>query len=146
MADTVITQSATAPARRVGKSIKLEHIIDHAVLIFGVLLMIVPMLVVLQMTTVPDAEISKTGPGLTIGNQFMPNLEAALFEASGFSGEQTGLRMFKNSLILGLGFAIGKIIISMMAARTSWRCSPCCPRSSRDFLPKLVRQGPDGIR
>ena len=39
-----------------------------------------------------------------------------MFEASGFSGANTGLSMFKNSLILGLGFAIGKIVIGMMAA------------------------------
>ncbi len=108
--------TTAAPAQMTAKKIKWDAVTDHAVLILGVLLMMVPMLMVLQMTTVPDAEIMKDGPSLRIGDQFLPNLQAALFEASGFSGEQTGLRMFKNSLILGFGFAIGKIVISMIAA------------------------------
>lgn len=116
MADMTVTQGAPVAARKAKKPIKLEHIIDHGVLVFGALIMIVPMLMILQMTTMPDAELMKAGPSLTLGDQFWPNLKAALFKASGFSGTQTGLNMFKNSLILGLGFAIGKIIISMMAA------------------------------
>ncbi|WP_244574600.1 ABC transporter permease subunit [Cohaesibacter sp. ES.047] len=78
--------------------------------------MMVPLLMVLQMTTVSDVEILKHGPSLSIGDEFGSNLNKALFGASGFAGENTGLAMFKNSLILGVGFALGKIIISMMAA------------------------------
>jgi sn-glycerol 3-phosphate transport system permease protein len=39
-----------------------------------------------------------------------------MFEASGFSGENTGLSMLINSFILGIGFAVGKIVLGMMAA------------------------------
>ncbi|WP_245417860.1 ABC transporter permease subunit [Cohaesibacter celericrescens] len=79
-------------------------------------MMVLPLVMVLQMTTVTDVEILKHGPSLTIGDEFYSNLTKALFGASGFSGENTGLSMFKNSLILGVGFAMGKIVISMMAA------------------------------
>ncbi|WP_319528933.1 ABC transporter permease subunit [uncultured Cohaesibacter sp.] len=79
-------------------------------------MMMLPLLMVLQMTTMTDAEILKFGPSLTIGDQFWSNFNKSIFGASGFSGQNTGLSMFKNSLILGVGFAVGKIIISMMAA------------------------------
>lgn len=95
---------------------KLATVIDHAVLIAGSLFMILPLLMLLQMTTIPDTELIRTGPSLTIGDQFDDNFNKAMFEASGFSGENTGLSMLKNSFILGIGFALGKIVIGMMAA------------------------------
>lgn len=95
---------------------KLSTVIDHAVLIAGSLFMILPLLMLLQMTTIPDTELIRTGPSLTIGDQFDDNFNKAMFEASGFSGENTGLSMLKNSFILGIGFALGKIVIGMMAA------------------------------
>ena len=95
---------------------KLSTVIDHAVLIAGSLFMVLPLLMILQMTTIPDTEIIRTGPTLTVGDQFDDNLQKAMFQASGFSGENTGLSMLKNSFILGIGFAVGKIVIGMMAA------------------------------
>ena len=95
---------------------KLSTVIDHAVLIAGSLFMVLPLLMILQMTTIPDTEIIKTGPTLTIGDQFDDNFQKAMFQASGFSGENTGMSMLKNSFILGIGFAVGKIVIGMMAA------------------------------
>lgn len=96
--------------------LKLSTVLDHAVLIAGSLFMILPLLMLLQMTTVPDTEIIRTGPSLTIGDQLDDNFRKAMFEASGFSGENTGLSMLKNSMILGIGFAFGKIVLGMMAA------------------------------
>ncbi|WP_394181089.1 ABC transporter permease subunit [Yoonia maritima] len=95
---------------------KLSAVADHAVLIAGSLFMMLPLLMLLQMTTIPDTEIIRNGPSLKIGDQFDDNFEKAMFQASGFSGENTGLSMLKNSFILGIGFAVGKIVIGMMAA------------------------------
>ena len=78
--------------------------------------MMLPLLMLLQMTTLPDTEIIRTGPSLSIGDQLDDNFRKAMFEASGFSGENTGISMLKNSFILGIGFAVGKILIGMMAA------------------------------
>lgn len=89
---------------------------DHAILIAGSLFMLVPLLIVLQTTTTSDVETMKHGPALMVGDQFWPNVKSAMFKASGFSGENTGVSMLKNSLILGIGFAAGKIFIGMMAA------------------------------
>jgi sn-glycerol 3-phosphate transport system permease protein len=95
---------------------KLTSVIDHAILILGSLFMILPLLMLLQMTTIPDTEIIRTGPTLTVGDQFDDNFNKAMFEASGFSGENTGMSMLKNSMILGMGFALGKILLGMIAA------------------------------
>jgi len=95
---------------------KLSTVIDHTILIAGSLFLMLPLLMILQMTTIPDNEIIQTGPSLKIGDQFHHNLEKAMLQASGFSGENTGMSMLKNSFILGIGFAVGKIVIGMTAA------------------------------
>ncbi|WP_412509266.1 ABC transporter permease subunit [Roseovarius sp. SYSU LYC5161] len=95
---------------------KLSTVTDHAVLIAGSLFLMLPLLMILQMTTIPDTEIIQTGPSLKIGDQFDDNLQKAMLQASGFSGDNTGLSMLKNSFILGIGFAVGKIVIGMTAA------------------------------
>ncbi len=78
--------------------------------------MIAPVLMLLQMTTMPDLINMKTGPSLMIGDQLDDNFYKAMFKADGFSGANTGMRMLWNSMLLGLGFAVGKIILGMMAA------------------------------
>lgn len=95
---------------------KVGPILDHLVLILGALFLLVPLLMVLQTTTTTDLETIKNGPELVIGDQIDENFMSAMFKASGFSGENTGMRMLMNSLILGIGFALGKIVIGMMAA------------------------------
>lgn len=102
----------TPAARRIRWSV----LADHAVLIAGSLFMLIPLLVMLQTTTTTDLETIKYGPQLVIGDQLDDNFRAAMFKASGFSGQNTGLSMLINSTILGLGFALGKIVIGMMAA------------------------------
>ena len=110
---TNTAQVATAaPARR----IKWGRVLDHVVLIAGSLFMLIPLLVMLQTTTTTDVETIKYGPQLIIGDQFDDNLKNAMTKASGFSGQNTGMSMLFNSMILGLGFALGKIVIGMMAA------------------------------
>lgn len=98
------------------KRIKLETILDHTVLIIGSLIMILPIVMLLQMASTPDIETIKNGPGLIFGDQIPVNFEKAMFQADGFSGANTGVRMLYNSMILGFGFAFGKIIVGMMAA------------------------------
>ncbi|MGJ8544169.1 MAG: ABC transporter permease subunit [Sulfitobacter sp.] len=114
MADT----TASIPARRARqrRKIKWSTIGDHLVLIIGSLFMLLPVIALLQMTTIPDVEMIKTGPSFTLGDQLVPHFKQALFGASGFSGQNSGLSMLINSTILGLGFALGKIVIGMMAA------------------------------
>ncbi|MBO9398662.1 ABC transporter permease subunit [Shimia sp. R9_2] len=114
MTDVTQIQTTTMPMRKF--RIRWSDVGDHLVLILGSLFMLVPLLIVLQTTTTTDVATIKNGPELVIGDQFGVNFDKAMFEASGFSGENTGMSMLKNSLILGLGFALGKIAIGMMAA------------------------------
>ncbi|NIY79702.1 ABC transporter permease subunit [Celeribacter sp. HF31] len=113
MADISLSAATPVVPRR---RFRWSTVVDHAVLITGALIMFFPLLVMLQTASTPDVETMKYGPGLYFGDQLDDNFRKAMFEASGFSGANTGLSMFKNSLILGLGFAIGKIVIGMMAA------------------------------
>jgi sn-glycerol 3-phosphate transport system permease protein len=96
--------------------LRLSTVLDHAILIAGSLFMILPVLMLLQMTSMPDLINMKIGPSLQIGSQLDDNFMKAMFKADGFSGANTGLNMLGNSMILGMGFAIGKIVLGMMAA------------------------------
>ncbi|SFR36414.1 carbohydrate ABC transporter membrane protein 2, CUT1 family [Yoonia tamlensis] len=109
-----MTETTHIPVAK--RPVKWGRVMDHSILILGSLFMLVPLLMVLQTTTTTDLETIKNGPEFVIGDRFDDNFMAAMFKASGFSGENTGLRMLINSLILGIGFAIGKIVIGMMAA------------------------------
>lgn len=98
------------------RRIKPSVVLDHTVLVLAAAFMILPVLMLLQMTTVADVINIKNGPSLMIGDQLDDNFVKAMFKADGFAGDNTGVRMLINSTILGLGFAIGKIVLGMMAA------------------------------
>ncbi|MEM8731255.1 MAG: ABC transporter permease subunit [Pseudomonadota bacterium] len=108
-----VETKAAAPKRR---AIKWNVVVDHAVLIAGSALMLIPVMMVLMTTSFPDVEILKNGLMVGFGPEMGRNFDNAMFEKSGFTEAITGTRMLMNSLILGVGFAVGKIIISLMAA------------------------------
>jgi len=116
MADMTHSDAIPQAAPRPLKRIKLRHIVDHAVLITGALFMVFPVVLVLMTTSFEDVDIVKHGLQFGYEGKMLENFEAAMFEASGFSKSITGTKMLINSMILGFGFAIGKIVISMMAA------------------------------
>lgn len=90
--------------------------LDHAILIAGSLMMILPVFAVFLSTSIGDLEIYRDGLHLSLGPHMAENFDKALFLKGGFTGEITGSSMLINSFILGIGFAIGKIIIGMTAA------------------------------
>ena len=96
--------------------LRLSTVLDHVILIIGSLFMMLPVLMLLQMTSMPDLVNMKNGPGLSFGSQLDDNFLKAMLKADGFAGANTGLNMLWNSLILGFSFAIGKIVLGMMAA------------------------------
>ncbi|MCK5500371.1 MAG: ABC transporter permease subunit, partial [Tritonibacter mobilis] len=115
---TDITEThVTSPApSRSTKRIRWSQVFDHAILCTGAFFMLFPVLLVLMTTSFEDADIVRNGLQFGFEGQMLKNFDAAMFEAAGFSKAITGTRMLMNSLILGFGFAIGKIVISMMAA------------------------------
>ncbi len=89
---------------------------DHLVLLFGVVLMMGPVVVAFMTSTHDSVYVYKKGLQFTFGGEFANVYGDVLTKSRSFSGEVTALTMLKNSLILGLSFAIGKIVLSMLAA------------------------------
>ncbi|QFT34606.1 sn-glycerol-3-phosphate ABC transporter permease UgpE [Roseibium porphyridii] len=92
------------------------QISDHLILLAGVFFMVTPVALTFLTSTHDAITVYKEGVQFLPGGKFLENYEKVLFEAGGFTKEVDGFVMLKNSMILGFGFAIGKIIISMLAA------------------------------
>lgn len=92
------------------------RLFDHLVLMLGVFIMVAPVVVAFMTSTHEAADIHRNGLSLTWGGHFVETYDKVLTRKGGFTGEITGARMIWNSLILGVGFAAGKIILSMLAA------------------------------
>ncbi|WP_439614859.1 sn-glycerol-3-phosphate ABC transporter permease UgpE [Shinella sp.] len=92
------------------------RLFDHVILLIGVFIMVAPVVVAFMTSTHEAADIHRNGLSLTWGGYFTETYNTVLTRKGGFTGEITGARMIWNSLILGIGFAAGKIILSMLAA------------------------------
>ncbi|MEI4472707.1 sn-glycerol-3-phosphate ABC transporter permease UgpE [Frigidibacter sp. MR17.24] len=90
--------------------------LDHLILILGAVFLAAPVLVAFMTSTHTAAEIHTGGLQILPGSNGPATYAEVLTRQGGFTGEVTGLRMLMNSLILGLGFAVGKIVFSMLAA------------------------------
>ena len=91
-------------------------ITDHLILLAGALFLILPVVVAFTTSSHTAADIHSNGLSLSWGGNFTETYSNVLTREGGFTGQITGSRMLLNSLILGLGFAIGKIVLSMLAA------------------------------
>lgn len=117
MATTEIDQ--TAPKARAAlsrKSFGGVRIYDHVILWFGVFLMMGPLVVAFTTSTFDYVLIHREGMQLGWGGEFLETYETVLTQQGGFTGEVTGWLMTQNSFVLGIGFALGKIVVSMLAA------------------------------
>lgn len=92
------------------------RILDHAVLILGALFLTLPVVVAFMTSTHEAAAIHSRGLMLSPGGHLVETYETVLTRQGGFTGQVTGARMMMNSFILGIGFAVGKIALSMLAA------------------------------
>ncbi len=93
----------------------LRLLMQHGILILGVLFLITPIWVALMSSTHTPETLFQSGL------QFLPGdygreTYAELFTISSGQLSTSAAIMLLNSLALGLGFAIGKVIISMLAA------------------------------
>ncbi|HEV7310618.1 sn-glycerol-3-phosphate ABC transporter permease UgpE [Ensifer sp.] len=91
-------------------------IFDHVILMFGVFIMVAPVVVAFMTSTHEAADIHRNGLSLSWGGHFVETYQTVLTREGGFTGKITGFNMMLNSMILGLGFAVGKIVLSMLAA------------------------------
>ncbi|MBM7037107.1 sn-glycerol-3-phosphate ABC transporter permease UgpE [Vibrio ulleungensis] len=89
---------------------------DHLILIAGVLFMITPIWLIFASSTHDPNTIISDGLQWTIGDNLIGIYHEAWTNSLGFSGAVTAKTMMINSMIMGLGFAIGKIVIAITAA------------------------------
>ncbi|MGY2573245.1 sn-glycerol-3-phosphate ABC transporter permease UgpE [Vibrio sp. C8] len=95
---------------------KSNSLSDHLILILGALFMLVPLWLIFASSTHEPNVLVSQGLQWDIGNNLSAVYSEAWNKSLGFTGDITAKTMIFNSVIMGLGFAIGKIIISMMAA------------------------------
>ncbi len=91
-------------------------IIAHATLILGVILVAFPVWITFVAASHDQVRITQVPLPLLPGDQFFVNLKSALLKGVGNAREQSVALMLFNSLIMALGIAIGKIIISLLSA------------------------------
>lgn len=86
--------------------------LTHLLMIAGVLVVFFPIWLAFVASTVTQAEIARPPMPVIPGDQFLENYGRALF-----SGVNVPvLRMLGNSLVMAMGIALGKIVISLLSA------------------------------
>ena len=98
------------------KNINWRILSNHIILLLGVLFMSLQVWVAFSSSTHTAETILREGLQFWPGPTFIETYREAMFEAGGVMKSVLGITMLKNSLILGIGFAVGKVIISMLAA------------------------------
>ncbi|MDA4848092.1 sn-glycerol-3-phosphate ABC transporter permease UgpE [Hoeflea poritis] len=111
---TTITAAGAAAVSK--KPFAWRQIVDHVVLIAGSLFMLIPVLMAFMTSSHSDITVHTNGLQMTFGGHLAENYHEAMLVPGGFTKTVDGMRMLMNSFILGIGFSVGKIIISMLAA------------------------------
>ncbi|WP_282604621.1 ABC transporter permease subunit [Pelagibius sp. Alg239-R121] len=88
----------------------------HAILICGMIFMSAPVYIAFMSSTHAPETLFNEGLQYWFGGHFFETYNEVLFVEGGVMKKVTASRMLVNSMILGLGFAIGKVVISMSAA------------------------------
>jgi len=90
--------------------------VTHGILIVGTLFMSLPVWVAFMTSTHSPESILRNGLQFWPGGHGLETYRQVMFEQGGVMKSVLGTTMLKNSLILGIGFALGKVVISMLAA------------------------------
>ena len=98
------------------KNINWRLASNHLILLIGVLFMSLPVWVAFATSTHTAETILREGLQFWPGSNFIETYREVMFEEAGVMKSVLGITMLENSLILGIGFAVGKVIISMLAA------------------------------
>lgn len=92
------------------------RISTHIILICGAMFMTLPVWIAFATSTHAPETILREGLQFWPGGNFLKTYKEVLFAEGGVMKKVTAITMLKNSLILGIGFAVGKVIVSMLAA------------------------------
>ena len=99
---------ATAMVEKSGKALWLTH----TIMIIGVLIIFFPIWLAFVASSVTQAEITSPPMPLLPGAHLLENYKRALFAGINVP---VGIMLF-NSLVMALGIAVGKIVISLLSA------------------------------
>ncbi|OGT30324.1 MAG: glycerol-3-phosphate transporter [Gammaproteobacteria bacterium RIFCSPHIGHO2_12_FULL_35_23] len=99
----------------VEKSIGLK-ICTHLCLVIGIIILLLPIYFAWVASTHSVKDLLVAPIPLTPGHQFLHNYYTVLTQGSEGGGSDPVIFMLRNSLIMALGIALGKIIISMISA------------------------------
>ncbi|MBO6538279.1 MAG: sn-glycerol-3-phosphate ABC transporter permease UgpE [Rhizobiaceae bacterium] len=116
MTDIATSLNNAAASETPEGGIRWGLVLDHAILIAGSLFMLLPVFLAFMTSTHEAVTVHTEGVQYLPGDQLVANYSTVLFDGIGFTGAVNGTTMMMNSMILGFGFAIGKIIVAMMAA------------------------------
>ena len=92
-------------------------VITHLILLSGVAIIALPIWITFVASTHEGIRMTQVPLPIWPGDQFLVNLKATLF-GGGLSGTETApvWLMLLNSLVMALGIAFGKIVISLLSA------------------------------
>jgi sn-glycerol 3-phosphate transport system permease protein len=96
--------------------INWQLISTHVILIAGAIFMTAPVWVAFMSSTHSAETLFSDGLQFWIGDSFFKNYNEVLFVEGGVMKKVTATAMLGNSMVLGIGFAVGKVIVSMLAA------------------------------
>ena len=96
--------------------INWRNVSTHCILILGMLFMTTPVWIAFATSTHSAETVFRDGLQWWVGEHFFETYNEVLFVEGGMMKKVTASRMLLNSMVLGLGFSIGKVIISIGAA------------------------------
>ncbi|HUW69579.1 MAG TPA: sn-glycerol-3-phosphate ABC transporter permease UgpE [bacterium] len=93
----------------------IQRFLPHFLIIFSIVILLFPIWLVFIASTHTSAEILSAPMPLTMGSHLVENYRNAILQGNKNLGA-SALVMMKNSLIMALGIATGKIVVSLLAA------------------------------
>ncbi len=91
-------------------------VLSHLIMIAGVAIVALPVWIAFVISTMDATDLLGGVAPLWPGDQFLENYATILFQGEQASSAPPVLLMMTNSLIMALGIAIGKIVISIISA------------------------------
>jgi len=91
-------------------------IINHIILLFGVFIMLSPILLMIFASSQNTADLRTIGMQFEIGDYFIKNYNAVINFETGFADEVTPMAMLKNSIIIAIGVGFFTTLLSFFAA------------------------------
>jgi len=91
-------------------------IINHIILLFGVFIMLSPILLMIFASSQNTADLRTIGMQFQFGDYFIENYNTVINFETGFTDEVTPMAMLKNSMIIAIGVGFFTTLLSFFAA------------------------------